>query len=93
NLNKVTQPTVLGVDMQAMKNSSFHIRQTIYPDQTETDVYKTLQSVTDSVYPVLVDETVLLWTLMRSPGDTIRYEVGGRAVYLQIAGKNKGESA
>jgi putative ABC transport system permease protein len=84
NLNKVTQPTVLGVDMQAVENSSFHIRQTIYHDPK--DVFNSLQLATDSVYPVLVDETVLLWTLMRSLGDTIRYQADGRTVYLQIAG-------
>ena len=86
NLNKVTQPTVLGVDMQAMKDSRFHLRQTIYAGKPEEDVYSALQSAADSVYPVLVDETVLLWTMMRNLGDTILYEAGGRTVHLQIAG-------
>ena len=86
NLNKVTQPTVLGIDMQAMANSGFRLRQTIYPGKTEAEVFDALQSSAGPVYPVLVDETVLQWTLMRKLGDTLRYESGGRTAYLQIAG-------
>jgi putative ABC transport system permease protein len=85
NLNKVTRPTVLGVDMSLLKNSDFKIRRSIYPDSIS--VFDALQTANDSVYPALIDETVLTWGLMLQLGDTLRYEGNnGRKVYLQIAG-------
>ena len=88
NLNKVSQPTVLGVDMKAFGNSKFEIQQSIYP--STVSVYEMIMIATDSVYPVLVDETVLIWGLMLNLGDTLTYEDGGgRKIYLQIAGTIK----
>jgi putative ABC transport system permease protein len=84
NLNRVSQPSVLGIDMQAFRNSSFHLRQTIFPE--DTDVFEALQQTSASVYPALIDETVLTWSLMRKLGDTVRYDIGGRTVFLQIVG-------
>lgn len=87
NLNKVSQPTVLGVDMNALRGSDFRIRRSIYP--AGTSVFNALQkpSAGDSVYPVLIDETVLAWGLMLKLGDTLRYEgTNGRRVCLQLAG-------
>jgi putative ABC transport system permease protein len=85
NLNKVSQPTVLGVDMDILKDSEFKILRSIYPDGVS--VFDTVQTAVDSVYPVLIDETVLTWGLMLKPGDTIHYESGtGRKVSLRLAG-------
>ena len=84
NLNKVTQPTVLGIDMESLKNSHFKAIQSIYAD--DVSVFDALRSATVPVYPVMVDETTLLWGLQRKTGDTIRYETSdGKVVYLQLA--------
>jgi putative ABC transport system permease protein len=85
NLNKVSQPTVLGVDMDALKQSDFKIQRSLYPDGTS--VFDALQTAGDSVYPALIDETVLTWGLMLKLGDTLHYEgTNGKKVYLQLAG-------
>jgi len=85
NLNKVSQPTVLGLDMKAFEKSDFRIQRSIYPDGVS--VFDKMQTTTDSVYPALIDETVLLWGLMRNLGDTLVYEdEAGKKVYLQLAG-------
>ena len=86
NLNKVSQPTVLGVDMNEMANSSFMVKNSIYP--AETQVFQAVQqAINDTVFPVLVDETVLIWGLMLKLGDTISYEnENGQRIWLQLAG-------
>jgi putative ABC transport system permease protein len=85
NLNKVSQPTVLGISMDALQESDFRIQRSIYGDTAS--VFNALQSACDPVYPVLIDETVLSWGLMLKLGDTLRYEgANGRSVYLQLAG-------
>lgn len=85
NLNKVTSPTVLGIDMDTFQTADFKITRSIYPN--ETPVFDALQMLNDSVYPALIDETVLMWSLMKNLGDTIIYENGnGRKIYLQLAG-------
>lgn len=86
NLHKVTTPTVLGVDMPSLRTSDFKITQNIYsPDGKEA--WESLSGHTGSVYPVLVDETVLTWGLMMNIGDTLKYEGDkGTTVNLLIAG-------
>jgi putative ABC transport system permease protein len=84
NLNKVSQPTVLGVDMEALKQSDFRIQRSIFPDGAS--VYDALQTAADSVYPTLIDETTLTWGLRLKIGDTLRYESNGRKVCLQLSG-------
>jgi putative ABC transport system permease protein len=78
NLNRVSQPSVLGVDMQAIRNAGFGILQTLPSSEIDTASCRT--------YPVLIDETVLMWSLMRKLGDTIRYDTGDRTVNLLLAG-------
>ncbi|MDR1779935.1 MAG: FtsX-like permease family protein [Tannerella sp.] len=84
NLNKVTQPTVLGVDMQALKSGSLKVSQSIYPE--DVSPFDMLCSEAHAVYPVMVDETVLLWGLQMKLGDTLSYEASnGRTVSLLLA--------
>ncbi|KAA6318481.1 hypothetical protein EZS27_031514, partial [termite gut metagenome] len=88
NLNKVSQPTVLGVDMDLLKTADFEMERSMYP--IGESVFEAVQTATDSIYPVLIDETVLMWGLMLNLGDTISYENGtGKKVYLQLAGTLK----
>lgn len=86
NLNKVTNPTVLGVDMEILKNSDFQIEQSLYSGDRE-ETFEIMKSKNDSFYPVLVDETVLTWGLMLKLGDTLIYEgSNGNKISLQITG-------
>ncbi|GHT59308.1 hypothetical protein AGMMS50239_05650 [Bacteroidia bacterium] len=117
NLNKVSQPTVLGVDMDLLKTTDFEIEKHIYPEEKSIfEILKKFQvssfkfqveepetqnskpetrnpkpeTQNPKVYPVLIDETVLMWSLMLNLGDTISYESGtGKRVYLQLAGTLK----
>ncbi|MDR0698572.1 MAG: ABC transporter permease [Tannerella sp.] len=98
NLHRVSQPSVLGVDMQAIQNSGFRLLQSIR--FAEDDPFAALQkTVPDAglfassrvataghAYPVLIDETVLTWSLMRKLGDTVHYDTGDRTISLLLAG-------
>ncbi|MDR1594778.1 MAG: ABC transporter permease [Prevotellaceae bacterium] len=85
NLNKVTRPTVLGVDMRDLKNSRFQVKQSIYPAGTSA-FDEICKATGDNVYPVMIDETVLLWGLQMKIGDTVRYETDrGEEISLLLA--------
>jgi putative ABC transport system permease protein len=88
NLNKVTQPTVLGVDIERLLASGLQIKQSVYGEGISASESATQSSLTaPDVYPVLIDETALLWGLQMKLGDTLRYEAGdGRTVSLLLAG-------
>ncbi|MDR1756880.1 MAG: ABC transporter permease [Culturomica sp.] len=86
NLNKVTTPTVLGVDMKALASADFQIAQSIYPAGRE-EVFRQMQATEGKVYPALVDATVLTWSLMMQLGDTLWYgNDGGEPVPIRLAG-------
>jgi putative ABC transport system permease protein len=86
NLNKVTTPTVLGVNMNELSTSEFQIEQNIYSLDRE-GVFRQMQTHTGNIYPALVDATVLTWSLMINLGDTLWYESDrGQNIGLQIAG-------
>jgi len=71
NLNKVVTPNVLGIDMNELKSSDFKITKTIE----------------NSIYPALVDETVLQWSLGKKLGDTLVYtSEKGESISIQLAG-------
>jgi putative ABC transport system permease protein len=84
NLNKVSQPTVLGIDFREMKNSDFRISRSIYP--SGVDVFETACKMSgDTVCPALIDETVLLWGLQMKIGDTVHYKNSlGKTIKLQL---------
>lgn len=89
NLNKVTNPTVLGIDMKSLKNSDFQIVQSLYSSNRE-EIFDRMTTKKDSLFPVLVDETILTWGLMLKLGDTLIYEGNnGKQVTVQIAGTLK----
>lgn len=86
NLNKVTTPTVLGVDMNALSESNFQIEQNYWSEE-RNKVFERMQTQTDSVYPALIDATVLTWSLMMNLGDTLHYENDrGQSVAIQLVG-------
>lgn len=86
NLNKVTTSTVLGVDMNDLSASDFQIEESIYPTERKA-FFEQMQTSNDSVYPALVDATVLTWGLALSVGDTLYYEGdNGQRVAIQLVG-------
>ncbi|MDR0333007.1 MAG: ABC transporter permease, partial [Dysgonamonadaceae bacterium] len=86
NLNKVSTPNVLGVDIDALAASYFQIEQSLH-SKTREQVFEAMKTKTDTVYPALVDATVLQWSLGKSVGDTLFYEVGnGQIAAIQIIG-------
>ena len=86
NLNKVSTPTVLGVDMKQLLNSDIGLTKNIY-DTDKQGLIKRLQQKNDSVYPVLVDATVLQWSLVKNLGDTIYYSgKDGQQIAVQLVG-------
>lgn len=77
NLNKVTQPTVLGVDLDEMKSFGLVPNPETHPSGLN-------QTTLPQVY---VDEEALIWSMMMSPGDTLIYNSDkGEATPVIIAG-------
>lgn len=86
NLNKVTTPTVLGVDMKALAESDFQIEQNLFKEDRE-QVFERMRQGGDSVYPALVDATVLTWSIGMNLGDTLYYEGDrGQRVGIRLIG-------
>ena len=78
NLNLVSTPTVLGVDIAVMK--SFGLSMPDTPAQADSSLF-TLHS---SLY---IDEESLIWSLKKSVGDTLYYQNDrGETVPVVIAG-------
>jgi putative ABC transport system permease protein len=71
NLNKVTSPGVLGVDMDALAASGF------------VADFARIKNRDGNAYPALIDATVLTWSLGMNLGDTLHYKSSdGRDVAL-----------
>ena len=86
NLNKVTTPTVLGVEMSVFSESDFPVGKNIW-SADRSEVLERMQTTTHSVYPALIDETVLTWGLMMNLGDTLYYENDkGKSTAILLAG-------
>jgi len=86
NLNKVTTPTVLGVDMNDLSESDFRIGENVW-SADGNEAFVRMQTYTGSVYPALIDETVLNWSLMMNLGDTLYYENDkGESIAILLAG-------
>lgn len=75
NLNKVSTPTVLGVDLCDLA------------ENFQIDDTSLLKQDREGVYPILMDQESLTWSMMKSVGDTLQYRNSeGRDVKLVIAG-------
>ncbi len=87
NLNKAPQPTVLGVDADLLADASFTFAATINGLPRNHSVWAALSQKRGDCYPVVADQTVLQWGLMKSVGDTITYlNRKGEPVVLQFIG-------
>lgn len=83
NLNKVSTPTVLGVDLKAMEAFGLSVPKqdkTVAPSPSARDLKP-------SPAKLYLDEEALLWSLMKSVGDTLTYQDGrGMEVPVVIGG-------
>lgn len=87
NLNKVSSPTILGVDFDSMSEDSFSLGKSIYKGSAPKEIFSSLkQPLGEGVYPALVDATVLQWSLVKQLGDTLRYtREDGRQIAIVMA--------
>jgi len=95
NLNKAPQPTVLGVDADRLADALFTLKAFLNPSQRGEvppfgggrGGFSSLSQKQGDYYPVIADQTVLQWGLMKSVGDTITYRNRkGEPVVLQFIG-------
>ncbi len=83
NLNKVTTPTVLGVDLKCME--AFGLDAVASSDSAETGYDGSSEK--PRMPRLYVDQESLIWSLMKSVGDTLFYQNGsGEQVPVVIAG-------
>jgi ABC-type antimicrobial peptide transport system permease subunit len=87
NLNRAPQPTVLGVDNKQLAETSFTFGTKISGIEDDKSVWNALSQKIGDYYPVIADQTVLQWGLMKSVGDTITLlNKKGEPVTLQFIG-------
>ncbi len=80
NLNRVATPSVLAMDVKDM--ASFGVDTTVFTSQQST-----LNPHSSTLIPVVLDEESLMWSVMKSVGDTLQYVADdGRTVSVLIAG-------
>lgn len=85
NLNKVTNPAILGFSPEDFLSSGFTVKDNVFSLKDDSSVIRRM-SEGDAVYG-LVDETVLMWGMMLSVGDTLHYSgPSGEPVDVIIAG-------
>jgi putative ABC transport system permease protein len=92
NLNRAPQPAVLGVDAAFLADASFTFADANIPQgkSTAADVWAALKKMKGNRFPVVADQTVLQWGLMKAVGDTIVYRNrwGEHVVFEFIGGLN-----
>ena len=75
NLNKVSEPTVLGVDFDDVKRSSFALADNIYGHTDREQLMRELsRPLGENTYPATIDATALMWSLGKELGDTLQYK-------------------
>lgn len=84
NLNKPQHPSIIGIDYDVLYNNPF----VLHPATDEMEVKEAISLAIrrDSTYfPVVVDQTVLQWSLFKQVGDTIHYSISeDKKVVIQI---------
>jgi len=86
NLNKVTTPAVLGLNMNVLAGADFQIEQNIY-SHNKKSFFERIREKSGEAYPALVDATVLTWGLMKQLGDTLWYvNDHGQKIPIRLAG-------
>lgn len=74
NLNQISLPTVLGVDFEALEQTSFGVSDNLF-DKDRRELFHTMREpLGEGIYPAMVDATVLMWSLGKQLGDTLQYK-------------------
>jgi putative ABC transport system permease protein len=83
NLNKISLPSVLGVDAEALEQAEFEVGDNIF-DLPRRELFHTIRKpIAEDTYPAIVDATVLMWSLGKQLGDTLHYSThDGRALRI-----------
>jgi len=86
NLNKVSTPSVLGVDLQNLLQGPLEVQENIFFQQGDA-LLEQLKTTHNGLIPALVDATVLQWSLVKNLGDTIYYTgANGQKLAIQLVG-------
>jgi ABC-type antimicrobial peptide transport system permease subunit len=91
NLNQVKQPAILGVKPEVFDSLGSFSFATYIDGADSKHIWLELQrNYGDNVIPVIADQTVLTWGIMKSVGDTLNYinEAGETIKLLIVAGLN-----
>lgn len=83
NLNKISLPSVLGVEAEALEQAEFEVGDNIFDAERRELFHKIRQPLAEDTYPAIVDATVLMWSLGKQLGDTLHYTThDGRALRI-----------
>lgn len=74
NLNRVTNPQLIGVDATQLANRKAFTFSTIVDDHYTDNPWLILNSYENEIIPAVADETVIIWGLGKSVGDTLVYQ-------------------
>ncbi|MDA3822380.1 MAG: ABC transporter permease, partial [Bacteroidales bacterium] len=87
NLNRITNPRILGVNYKKLKDRFSFV--TSIPELDETDPWNTLsKDLPGDLIPAIADETVIKWGLGMKVGDTLLYQdaLGNELKLLLVGG-------
>ncbi len=86
NLNKISTPTILGVDPEKLEGRFSFVTSTDFLD--ENSPWKSLnRELSSRLVPAIADETVIKWSLGMKVGDTLKYlDSNGEELNLLLIG-------
>ena len=85
NLNRVSNPGILGVDPGDLSGRFSFVTQTPYLDRDHPS--RSLNRQIPGVIPAFADQTVIKWGLGKSIGDTLRYRSqSGDTIHVKLIG-------
>ena len=83
NLNKISLPSVLGVNAEALEQAEFEVGDNIFNADRRELFHLIRKPLAEDTYPAIVDATVLMWSLGKQLGDTLHYSThDGRALRI-----------
>ena len=86
NLNKISNPRILGLDAHQLKGR--FTLQTKVDGVDENNLWASLQKLSDDCIPAIADQTVIQWSLGKKVGDTLVYKnaLGNKINLRLVAG-------
>ncbi len=85
NLNRISNPRMLGVNLSLMKGRFSFASAT--EDVDPSDPWSSLENRSGNVIPGIADQTVIQWGLGKKTGDTLRYvNEFGDSLYVKLVG-------